>query len=169
MVNNGVEYFYDLGKIKDTGHKVVDETSKPIKASVSSDTNVSQNNENVKASISKGLDNSSFSLEEQLEKYVYPKQVYEHFKNEDKSKITKSIAELQKYKETLDTDTDEGMVTIIYSDAEKQKMLEFVEKLFSKDYNAEYQFRMHNKDKSTYNASEIISSWNDNYKTYLKN
>lgn len=55
-----------------------------------------------------GLDNSSFSFEENLEKYVYPKQVYEAYKYEDKTKITESIDELKKYKETLDSNTDEG-------------------------------------------------------------
>lgn len=57
----------------------------------------------------RGLDNtSSFSFEENLEKYVYPKQVYEAYKYEDKTKITESIDELKKYKETLDSNTDEG-------------------------------------------------------------
>ena len=50
----------------------------------------------------------SSDKEDLLERYVYPKQVYEVFKNEDKSKITKSIEELQKYKETLDSNTDDG-------------------------------------------------------------
>lgn len=57
---------------------------------------------------SRELDNSSFSLEEKLEKYVYPQHVYERYKNEDKSKIVETIEELKKYKETLDTETDEG-------------------------------------------------------------
>lgn len=87
-------------------------------------------------------------------KYYIPYYL-EQFNNSNNSNISYEI-------------NDEEMVIITYSDAEKQKMFEFIEDLFSKDYNAEYQFRMHNKDKSTYNASEIISSWNDNYKTYLK-
>lgn len=52
------------------------------------------------------LENSSFSLEEKLEKYVYPQHVYEIYKNEDKSKIVETIEELKKYKERLDTNTD---------------------------------------------------------------
>ena len=55
---------------------------------------------------SRGLENSSFSLEEKLEKYVYPQHVYEIYKNEDKSKIVETIEELKKYKERLDTNTD---------------------------------------------------------------
>ena len=46
--------------------------------------------------------------EEDLEKYVYPEQVYEAYKNEDKSKITQTIDELEEYRKTLDTETDEG-------------------------------------------------------------
>lgn len=63
---------------------------------------------NIPDVLSKELDNSSFSFEENLEKYVYPKQVYEAYKYEDKTKITESIDELKKYKETLDSNTDEG-------------------------------------------------------------
>lgn len=60
------------------------------------------------ADFNKGSENTSFSLDEDLEKYVYPQQVYENFKYEDKSKITQSVEELEEYKKTLDTDTDEG-------------------------------------------------------------
>ena len=80
--------------------------------------NISDSNQNVKSDTrysmqqeknnTQELDNSSFSFEENLEKYVYPKQVYEAYKYEDKTKITESIDELKKYKETLDSNTDEG-------------------------------------------------------------
>lgn len=58
---------------------------------------------------SKTQEGTQYSVsEEDLEKYVYPEQVYEAYKNEDKSKITQTIDELEEYKKTLDTETDEG-------------------------------------------------------------
>ncbi len=46
------------------------------------------------------LDNSSFSLEQDIEKYLMP-EIYDRYKNEDKTKITETLEELKKYKDTL--------------------------------------------------------------------
>ena len=120
VVNIGVDsnnnkHFYEVNKIKKTSG--ISETS-PNRPTGFSKNNISDSKQNVKSdtrySMQNGekntqeLDNSSFSFEENMEKYVYPKQVYEAYKYEDKTKITESIDELKKYKETLDSNTDEG-------------------------------------------------------------
>ena len=46
------------------------------------------------------LDNSSFSLEQDIEKYLMP-EIYDRYKNEDKTKITETLEELKKYKDIL--------------------------------------------------------------------
>lgn len=82
--------------------------------------NISQSNSNVKSDTSSTKysmqetvnntqepDNSSFYLEEKLEKYVYPR-VYEQYKNENKAIINETIEELKHQKEELDTSTDDG-------------------------------------------------------------
>lgn len=46
------------------------------------------------------LDNSSFSIEQDIDKYLMP-EIYDRYKNEDKTKITETIEELKAYKETL--------------------------------------------------------------------
>lgn len=73
--------------------------------------NVPQSNTNVNTSSTKysmqlnenntqELDNSSFSLEQDIEKYLMP-EIYDRYKNEDKTKITETLEELKKYKDTL--------------------------------------------------------------------
>lgn len=46
------------------------------------------------------LDNSSFSIEQDIDKYLMP-EIYDRYKSEDKTKITETIEELKAYKETL--------------------------------------------------------------------
>lgn len=73
--------------------------------------NVPQSNTNVNTSSTKysmqlnenntqEQDNSSFSLEQDIEKYLMP-EIYDRYKNEDKTKITETLEELKKYKDTL--------------------------------------------------------------------
>lgn len=71
-------------------------------------TSTSSKKSDTKYSLSNSKENKENDTEKLLEKYVYPEQVYEAYKNESKEKITESIEELKKYKENLDTDTDEG-------------------------------------------------------------
>lgn len=124
--NNG-NFAYDLDNFKEKKGVVLDDIKPSIMADNSADdsfdiNNISQSNTNVNSDTKYSIqenknntqeldNNSSFSLnkyEDLLEKYIYPKHVYERFKNEDKTKITKTIEELEKYKETLDTSTDDG-------------------------------------------------------------
>ena len=71
-------------------------------------TSISSKKSDTKYSLSNSKENKEYDTEKLLEKYVYPEQVYETYKNENKEKITESVEELKKYKENLDTDTDEG-------------------------------------------------------------
>lgn len=71
-------------------------------------TSTSSKKSDTKYSLSNSKENKENNTEKLLEKYVYPEQVYEAYKNENKEKITESVEELKKYKENLDTDTDEG-------------------------------------------------------------
>ena len=71
-------------------------------------TSTSSKKSDTKYSLSNSKENKEYDTEKLLEKYVYPEQVYETYKNENKEKITESVEELKKYKENLDTDTDEG-------------------------------------------------------------
>lgn len=73
--------------------------------------NVPQSNTNVNTSSTKysmqlnenntqELNNSSFSLEQDIEKYLMP-EIYDRYKNEDKTKITETLEKLKAYKDTL--------------------------------------------------------------------
>lgn len=73
-----------------------------------SDTSSSTNIENVKYSIQESENNSgSFFNSEDFKKYILP-EIKERHQYENKNKITETIEELKKRKETLDIDTDEG-------------------------------------------------------------
>lgn len=52
------------------------------------------------------LDNSSFSIEQDIDKYLMP-EIYDRYKNEDKTKINETIEELKAYKETLNPDEND--------------------------------------------------------------
>mgnify|MGYP004509386801 CR=1 FL=1 len=52
------------------------------------------------------LDNSSFSIEQDIDKYLMP-EIYDRYKNEDKTKISETIEELKAYKETLNPDEND--------------------------------------------------------------
>lgn len=54
----------------------------------------------------KELDNSSFSIEQDIDKYLMP-EIYDRYKNEDKTKINETIEELKAYKETLNPDEND--------------------------------------------------------------
>lgn len=115
--DNNNNFAYDLDNFKEKKGAVIDKTSLSIMADKSAhgsfnDTNIPQSNDKVNRDTStkysmqlnenntQELDNSSFSLEQDIEKYLMP-EIYDRYKNEDKTKITETLEELKKYKDTL--------------------------------------------------------------------
>lgn len=115
--DNNNNFAYDLDNFKEKKGAVIDKTSLSIMADKSAhgsfnDTNIPQSDTKVNRDTStkysmqlnenntQELDNSSFSLEQDIEKYLMP-EIYDRYKNEDKTKITETLEELKKYKDTL--------------------------------------------------------------------
>ena len=106
---NGRFYIHSINtkKIGTTGNS----KSRPLTVPTSID-NISQSDTKVNRDTStkysmqlnenntQELDNSSFSLEQDIEKYLMP-EIYDRYKNEDKTKITETLEELKAYKDTL--------------------------------------------------------------------
>lgn len=60
---------------------------------------------------------------------------------------------------------DDDIIYMEYSNKNKKLLYEFIEYLYSKDFDAHYQINIYNTDTK---EEGYVSSWNDNYKDFIR-